>query len=197
MTEVGSRETADLISLVFNPPVLAAPTFLILLFTQRTPNPLELILITLTFGTVVPLAILYGLSKKGIILDLYASLKGSRTVLFLGAMSSYLLGTIALRLAGAPAILTSVMLCYLGNSMVMMLVNRRWKISVHASGVTGPATALIYSLGLVALPFLLLAIPVGWARLKLRAHTIAQVAAGALLTIFTTWIQLMTYLALL
>ena len=197
MIDLGSREIAELISLTFNAPVLAAPTFLILIFTQRTPNTLGLILIALAFGTVVPLANVYVLSKRGVIPDLYASLRESRTIPFLGAISSYLLGSIALKLAGAPPIITAVMLCYLGNSLIMMLVSSKWKISIHASGITGPATALIYSLGLVASPFLLLVIPVGWARLHLRAHTLAQVAAGALLTIFTTWLQLETFLALL
>lgn len=192
-----SREIAEAISLAFNPAVLAAPTFLILLFTHRTPNLPELILISLAFGTAVPLAIVYGLSKKGVIPDFYASARESRTLPFLGAILSYLLGTIALMRAGSPPFITAVMLCYFGNSLIMMLVSSKWKISVHTSGVTGPGSALIYSLGLVALPFPLLAIPVGWARVKLNAHTLAQVSAGALLTIFTTWIQLKIYLALL
>ena len=64
---------------------------------------------------------------------------------------------------------------------------------MHASGIAGPLTALIYVVGLTAIPFLLLVVPVGWARLKLKAHTPAQVVAGVLLTIVTTWIQLGIY----
>jgi membrane-associated phospholipid phosphatase len=67
---------------------------------------------------------------------------------------------------------------------------------VHASGVAGPVTALIYVLGVVALPLLFLIVPVGWARIRLKAHTLAQVAAGALLTAVATWIQMGVYLLL-
>jgi len=76
----------------------------------------------------------------------------------------------------------------------MMLINLKWKISIHASGITGPATFLFYSFGMIAIPFFLLVLPVGWARLRLNAHTPAQVLAGATLTVAITWIQLKTYL---
>ena len=61
---------------------------------------------------------------------------------------------------------------------------------MHASGVTGPSMMMTYVFGLSWLPFFLLAIPVGWARVKQGAHTSLQVVTGALLTIMTTWLQL-------
>lgn len=194
---MSSKEAAEFISHTFSAPVIAALTFLTLLTSERAPNLLMLIVISLTFGTAVPLILLYYLSRKGIIPDIYASKRESRAIPFVGAMLSYLLGAIALLLGGAPSIITAVMLCYLGNSLIMMLISLKWKISIHASGITGPATALAYSLGIWALPFLGLVIPVGWARIKLKAHTLAQVTAGALLTIVTTWLQLEIYLRLL
>jgi membrane-associated phospholipid phosphatase len=188
-----SREIAELISFVFNPPIVAAPTFLVLIILQRPENSLFLILISVSFGGLIPLAIVYGLSKRGVIPDLWASERETRAIPFSGAVCSYLLGTLVLVAARSPAIITSLMLCYVGNTLIMMLISLKWKISIHATGITGPVTALIYSLGVMAFPFLLLVVPVGWARLKLKAHTPAQVAAGALLTILTTWIQLGIY----
>jgi membrane-associated phospholipid phosphatase len=79
----------------------------------------------------------------------------------------------------------------------MMFISLRWKISVHASGIAGPSTALIYAFGVMAAPLLLLALPVAWARVKLGAHTILQVALGVLLTILITWIQMRVYLSIL
>jgi membrane-associated phospholipid phosphatase len=89
------------------------------------------------------------------------------------------------------------MLCYLGNTVVMMFITLRWKISVHASGIAGPSTALVYLLGAIAAPLLLLAVPVGWARIKLGAHTILQVIGGASLTFLITWIQIGVYMSIL
>ena len=192
-----SRGFAELVSLIFNPPIVAAPAFLCLILLQRPANSLTLVLITVLIGALVPLGIVYGLSRRGIIPDLWASKRETRAIPFTGAICSYLIGTAGLVAAGAPAIITSLMLCYVGNTVIMMLISLRWKISVHASGITGPATALIYSLGMMAVPLLLLALPVCWARIKLRSHTLAQVAAGALLTILITWIQVGIYLSVL
>jgi membrane-associated phospholipid phosphatase len=89
------------------------------------------------------------------------------------------------------------MLCYAGNTLVMMLITRRWKISVHASGIAGPTTVLTESLGLWASVFFALLLPVGWARIRLKAHTPTQVLFGALVTIAATWLQLKIYLAVL
>jgi hypothetical protein len=194
---MNSKEAAEFLSHVFNAPVVAAFTFLILLISEEPSNLLVLTTISLAFGTVIPLMLLYLLSLKGIIPDIYASERESRTVPFLAAMLSYLLGAVALLAVEAPPIITAVMLCYLGNSLVMTLITLKWKISVHTSGIAGPATALTYSLGIGALFFLGLVIPVGWARIKLRAYTPAQVLAGALVTIATTWLQLGIHLMLL
>lgn len=192
-----SRRVAEVISTMFNPLFVAAPTFLALLISEKASNLPVLTTVVLAFGTVIPLAILYCLARRGMISDLSVSERESRATAFAGVMSSYLLGAVLLLLARAPPLVTAVMFCYLGNSLVMMLVSLKWKISVHASGITGSVTVLTFSRGVVALFLLGLTVPIGWSRMRLGAHTIAQVVAGALLTIATTWLQLWIYLMLL
>jgi membrane-associated phospholipid phosphatase len=187
---------AELISFAFNPPIVAAPSFLYLILLQRPVNSLTLAVISVMFGALFPLSIVYGLSKLRIIPDLWASQRETRVIPFTGAICSYILGSAALAMENSPAIIIALMLCYVGNTVIMMLISLRWKISVHASGVAGPVTALVYALGAAGLPRFFLVVPVGWARIRLKAHTLAQVAAGALLTIVTTWIQMGIYLAL-
>ena len=190
------EELAEGISLLMNAPVFAFITFLLLLLSSRTPNFLPILTTVLIFGTIGPLVLVYLLSRRGIIPDYYASERETRTVPFFGAALSYLLGAVILQSLTAPVIITALMLCYGVNTFIMMIINLKWKISIHASGITGPATFLFYSFGLIAIPFFLLVLPVGWARLRLRAHTPAQILAGALITIAITWVQLMTYLGL-
>lgn len=113
-----------------------------------------------------------------------------RTPQFTLAIGSYIVGSILLSEVGAPRSVIALMVCYFGNSIVMMLVSLRWRISVHASGVTGPGTILAYVLGPSWLPFFLLTIPVGWARVRQGTHTPLQVVTGALLTVLTTWLQM-------
>jgi membrane-associated phospholipid phosphatase len=190
---MNSRGLAEIVTHIFNPPVVAAPTFLYLILLERPANSLMLALIILFFATLLPLTMVVILSRQGIIPDIWASERESRVIPFTGAIISYLLGAAILVAARSPVPITSLMLCYVGNTLVMMLISLRWKISVHASGIAGPLTALVYLLGTIALPLLLLILLVGWARLKLKAHTIAQVATGALLTILTTWVQMGVY----
>jgi len=106
-------------------------------------------------------------------------------------------GGLTLWLLKAPPMITALILCYAGNTLVMMTITIRWKISVHASGITGPATVLIEGLGAWGGLFFLLLFPVAWARIRLKAHTPMQILAGALVTIVATWIQLKIYLPLL
>lgn len=142
------------------------------------------------FGTVLPLTILYCLSKGKIIPDFYASERETRAKPFIGAMTSYVLGTLVLLLSKAAPIIIACMFCYFGNSLAMMLISLKWKISIHTSGISGPGVVLIYSFGAPWFLFMLLLLPVGWARIRLGAHTLEQVLAGTLVTAATTWLQL-------
>ena len=193
-----SEESASMISLVFNPAVIAAFTFLILLYPLRDIQAfLSLLGICITFGTLVPLVMMCQLSRRGLISDFYVSEKEERARPFAGAIASYVVGSIALLLVRAPTIVTALMLCYVGNTVIMMLITLRWKISVHASGIAGPTTALVYGVGIWTAVFFALLFPVGWARLRLKAHTPWQMLAGALVTITATWIQLIIYISIL
>lgn len=77
----------------------------------------------------------------------------------------------------------------------MMVITQFWKISIHASGISGPATFLTHQLGVGMIPFALLILPISWARIKLKAHDIYQVMAGILVAIVLTYVQLELYLA--
>jgi len=68
-----SEKAASLVTLVFNPAVVAAFTFLILLYSQNIASPL-LVGISLTFGTFVPL----------VMMDFYVSEKEQRAKPFAG-----------------------------------------------------------------------------------------------------------------
>ena len=81
------------------------------------------------------------------------------------------------------------MLCYGINTIIVFVINLKWKISVHSMGLTGPTTALIFLnpwffiLGLFG-PLVM------WSRVILKKHTILQVIAGSILGYILTAIQL-------
>jgi hypothetical protein len=108
-------------------------------------------------------------------------------------MSSYLMGVTVLLYVDAPFVVTALMACYFVNAIVMLFISLYWKISIHAVGVTGPITALVFQLGARMLPFFLLMLPLAWARIELKAHNKKQVAAGAIISSFLTWLQMAFY----
>ena len=88
----------------------------------------------------------------------------------------------------AAGLVFSISLCLLLNTAVLMLINRRWKISIHAAAVSGfvallLTVALIRTGGVPVYAFgLILAVPVVmWARLRSGAHSRGEVIAGAVL----------------
>ena len=188
-----NKRLARFISAAMNAPLIALLSFIPLILSQWVSSPLPLIAITTLFGAVLPLSSTFYLVRKGIIPDIYASDRETRTEPFLWAMASYLMGVTALLYVEAPFVVTALMACYFVNAIVMLFITLYWKISIHAVGVTGPVTALVFQLGAKMLPFFLLMLPVAWARIELKAHDKKQIAAGAILSSFLTWFQMIFY----
>jgi hypothetical protein len=187
------KKLAIFISAALNAPLIAILTFIPLILSQRPEDPFVLISLTTLFGAILPLSSTYYLVRKGIIPDLYASDRATRTEPFLWAMASYLTGVTVLLYVNAPFVVTALMACYFVNAIVMLIITLYWKISIHAVGVSGPVTALVFELGAKMLIFFLLMLPVGWARVELKAHNKRQVAAGAILSSILTWLQMVFY----
>jgi len=187
------KKIAIFISAAMNAPLIAILTFVPLILSQRHETQMILIGVTTLFGAILPLSSTYYLVRKGIIPDIYASDRASRTEPFLWAMASYLLGVTALLYLEAPFAVTALMACYFVNAITMLLITLSWKISIHAVGVTGPITALVFQLGTTMIPFFLLMLPVAWARIELKAHNARQVIAGAVLSTILTWFQMAFY----
>jgi len=57
-------------------------------------------------------------------------------------------------------------------------------------GAAGPLAAITYTFGLVALIFSIIILLVGWSRMKLKVHNIAQVTAGIILAFISTYLQI-------
>ena len=181
---------ASQISMAINPLLITLATFIPLIVKFGGANKWDLFFVTAFFGSVLPLMGILVLLKKGIISDMFATERTERFVPFLSSIVSYLLGTGALVLIQAPAAITALMATYIVNGIVLVLITTKWKISIHASGVTSPVTALVYLLGNHLLPLFLIFFPVAWARLELKAHSKWQLTMGALISGVLTWIEM-------
>ena len=191
---MGNRESlAKAVTLLMNAPLLAVATFVYIYLTDTTgPSP-TVLLTAIFFSGILPVLIIFIQRRSGIVKEMMINERDERTKPFLGAISSYVMGLLALFYLEAPVAMVYLMSCYLVNSLFMMIITLRYKISIHASGVAGPATFLVYQYGVRLWPLTLVMVVVGWARLELKMHTVGQVAWGVLVTVLLTLTQLELY----
>ena len=191
---MGKRESlAKAVTLLMNAPLLAVATFAYIYLTDPAGPAPSVLVTAVFFSGVLPILIIFIQRRSGIVTEMMVNERDERTKPFLGAISSYVLGTFALVYLKAPDSMVYLMACYLVNSLFMMIITLRYKISIHASGVAGPATFLVHQYGVRLWPLTLVMVVVGWARLELRMHTVGQVAWGVLVTVLLTLTQLELY----
>lgn len=181
------REAARIISTTCNPFVTALTLFVILSFSlaNSTAELWRLLAITSFFTAVGPMLFIFWAYSTDRISDLDMSIRSEREAVFGGFIAFYCVGTIVLALTHAPTLLVASMAGYTANTIIVGIITRYWKISTHALGITAPLVALWTLYHPAPLPFFVLIPLVGWARVYLKAHTIAQVVAGTALAAFT------------
>ena len=176
-------DLARIFSTICNPFVTALSLFVIIAHEKATSvSSFWLLLFTSTiFTSIGPMLYVLWLYATDRIADLDMSVRSERERVFGIFVVFYALGTLALWLVHAPALMTASMAGYTAASLVTQYITRYWKISTHAIGITAPLVVLIYLYGAEPLPFLILIPLVGWSRVWLQAHSVAQVVAGAVL----------------
>lgn len=178
---------ANLISAFGFAPVLSIPAFILIIMSGGTGNNIVAgIGVALAFGSLFPSLAMYSFVKvKGISYDN----RESRTIPLLTVSLIYFAGTLILAVLSEPVSSIILMFCYGTNTLAIYIINTRWKISVHAMGVAGPTTALVFSIGALGGTLGLLMLPIVWSRLYLRKHTPGQVALGGMLGYVLTSFQ--------
>lgn len=174
------EKITKIISLIINP--FFAPIPILLLINYFTLNTTQFIIIetlSLLFTTIIPLAITIGWSKH-IKTDIDISNHQDRiTPLKLGILP-YFIGAIILYLLHAPILTISLTVAYAINTIVLIPITKKWKISVHAIGIVGPTILLTLQFGLYGSLFGILFPLVAWSRLIQKKHTSVQLIGGAI-----------------
>jgi membrane-associated phospholipid phosphatase len=115
---------------------------------------------------------------RGRYTDHHLSDRRQRLVPLLLGMAATLIGIAVLALAGAPRLLLAGLGTVGAGLLVGAVISKFWKISGHTTG----AAAVLVTLAYIGHGWPLLAAPllavIAWARVRLGAHTVAQVIAG-------------------
>ncbi|MGB5848762.1 MAG: hypothetical protein WBH40_09760 [Ignavibacteriaceae bacterium] len=74
--------------------------------------------------------------------------------------------------------------------MIAIIINKKWKISAHTMGASGPIAAVTFIFGPIALMFLVISVLVGWSRIQLKCHSFGQAMAGGIFAFISTFVQI-------
>lgn len=132
------------------------------------------------FVCVLPLILLLLLVRLGKVTDHHVSNRKQRAPVLLMALASVAAGLVVLAAIDAPRSVVVMVLAIVAGIVVLAAVSPFWKISGHAAAISSSAIIAVLMLGPAWLPLVLLVPAVGWSRVVLRAHTLAQVVAGSL-----------------
>ena len=192
MYSINSAKIARIISTLFVPPSFTILVFIYFAIVLEPHHINKIIMITdaLTFGFAFHIIFFFYLRSKGALADGDASIKEERSLPYLVAILFYILGFIILIFYKVNVISIAFWFCYITNTFVIFVINRKWKISAHSMGAGGPLAAITYVLGPSGLIFTFILLLIGWARIKLKIHTISQVIAGSLLGFISTYLQM-------
>ncbi len=182
-----------ILSDVFNPLVNAVVAFLVIIATDPNDHGASKTLaaiVSVLFAAALPLSALLVMKQRGLITNVNIDRREQRTRPFILGILCYAVGFCFLKLFHAPRLAQGLMFCYAVNTAVILAITRYWKISVHATGISGPLMALYYQLGSVVLPYFSLIPLVCASRVVMRKHTVGQVVAGTALGLTATAAQI-------
>ena len=154
--------------------------------------------VSLVFFCLVPLVYVMGMIRAGRTESLEVRERSARLGPLLVGIASYAVGALLLAVTvEGPAlpIIVAFAALFPVNTAVILLINTRWKISLHMTSLAGFVGVLLFTaltiwrdlpadveaaLTLATVGPLVLLVPLlMWARVRVGAHTVGQVVAGA------------------
>ena len=132
------------------------------------------------FAAVIPLGyVLHGV-RRGRLTNHHIPERADRRIPLLFGTASLIAGLLLLLTLGAPREILALLTAGGIGLAAFALVTHWWKMSIHAGVASGTVVALTTVYGAVALLGVPLVLLGCWARVRLTAHTPAQVVVGAL-----------------
>jgi len=166
------------ISYISDGSFISVPIFLIVCL-MAVDNKIEAInwaFLCFLFGTVVPYLYIWFLYKKKKINDMHISEKEDRIKPLVVSCISYIIFFIILYVLEGPLFLKSIFAVIIVSTIILTIITYFWKICLHASGIMIPLIPLI-----------------GWARVRIKKHTVGQVILGTGITAIVTFLIYYNY----
>jgi len=183
------------ISYLLHPMVISAVTFWFVIYqmTLTTDEPNLIFFISFFFSTLLPIVVVLYLKNQSLVSDIDVSNRKERLLPMAFGALSFLIGFVILRQINSPMIIQGIMFCNLINTILMWLITKHWKISIHTLAIASALT-IFWVLGFkyVIISSLLLILTI-IARILTKAHTLSQSIVGIVVGIISTYSQLILF----
>ena len=139
---------ARLLSALFSPLLMGTYGIILAMWLSYlcySPMRAKLIVIAVTFVATcaIPVIAIFLLNRLGVVKNPRLNDRADRTVPYIICTICYLALAIYYHFVNAPIWLSMLMLGGAGALIVLSIVNRWWKISVHAAGIAGIVALLL------------------------------------------------------
>jgi membrane-associated phospholipid phosphatase len=183
------------ISYLLHPMVISTLTFWFVIYqmTLTTDEPNLIFFISFFFSTLLPIVVVLYLKNQSLVSDIDVSNRKERLLPMAFGALSFLIGFVILRQINSPMIIQGIMFCNLINTILMWLITKHWKISIHTLAIASALT-IFWVLGFkyVIISSLLLILTI-IARILTKAHTLSQSLVGIVVGIISTYSQLILF----
>lgn len=181
---------AAIVSMTLHPVILGPVTFfLVILKASRSLTEfLKFYLVVTLFVFIFPTIYVISLKSRGRTKSIDLPEKDDRFGLFFVNLAAYGLSLCALSFLGAGKEVLILLIACIITSIIVAVVTKWWKISIHGATLGGMVSALWIVVDrnflwmLVTFPLLI------WSRMKMKAHNPLQVVIGLAVGFFVTYL---------
>ena len=186
------KKFGSIISYILHPMVVSSFTFWFIIY--KTGLSLEnrgfIFFLSFFFSTALPIITILTFIRMNLVKDLDASNRSERLLpMALGALF-FLIGFIILRELDSPKIIQGVMFCGIINTIIVWLITKYWKISIHTVSMTS-GIVIFWILGYeyIIQMSIILTLTI-FSRVITNSHTLSQTLGGVLIGLTSTYTQL-------
>ena len=182
---------ANLIASVLHPLVIVIPGVYLIAYqsTGNSSAALYWTLLSILFSSLIACFVAYGV-KKGFFNNLDVSNRKQRIILYPFAIAVVCAFAIFVYSQNGPFALIYASVSFILALIILDLINRKIKASIHTAAVASIVTVVIVVYGGVSVLLLLLIPLIAWARITQKRHTLRETIVGGIAGVVLTVIPL-------
>ena len=172
------KQIARLTSIIINPFVVSLATILLLSFesTASVQNALRWSGVMIGVSVLPMFLFVVHHARSGRIDGILDATRSQRKAIYVLTSVCAVTGSILLWFWHAPLLLQASFVGSLAGTVVFMIINLRWKISLHTGFAAAMTAILVMLYGWTGAVAAILVLLIGWARVKLQRHSVGEVA---------------------